>query len=110
MRPPRAAVDLPTLLSRLRVCRSASHAFQCHAPPPHLGPPRRLPAAPALQPPLPLPRPRVRPRRRCARGRRSSRASQSPQLNFIRRSIDMESSPLSSSSLNELRVMSRCSF
>ncbi|ONM35203.1 Pentatricopeptide repeat-containing protein chloroplastic [Zea mays] len=31
MRPPCPAVALPTLLSRLRACRSASHALQCHA-------------------------------------------------------------------------------
>ncbi|RLN05374.1 uncharacterized protein C2845_PM13G17020 [Panicum miliaceum] len=31
MPPPLLAVALPTLLSRLRACRSASHALQCHA-------------------------------------------------------------------------------
>jgi pentatricopeptide repeat protein len=31
MPPPLVAVALPTLLSRLRACRSASHALQCHA-------------------------------------------------------------------------------
>ncbi|OEL12768.1 Pentatricopeptide repeat-containing protein [Dichanthelium oligosanthes] len=31
MPPPPLAVALPTLLSRLRACRSASHALQCHA-------------------------------------------------------------------------------
>ncbi|CAL4945962.1 unnamed protein product [Urochloa decumbens] len=31
MPPPLLAVALPTLLSRLRSCRSASHALQCHA-------------------------------------------------------------------------------